>query len=74
MIIPPSIEEDAACLVMNLQARCADLSRRPSSELTELQHRAEDLLHHERFSIRTAAEITRAACILILEERATSNE
>jgi hypothetical protein len=43
------------------------LASKPVAYVEELLHRAEDLRNHEGFSVRTAAEINHAACVLVLE-------
>ncbi len=45
------------------------LASKPTQFLDELLHRAEDERFSPVFTLRTAAEINRAACVLILEER-----
>lgn len=45
------------------------LANKPTQFLQDLLHRADDERFNEAFSVRTAAEINRAACVLILEER-----
>lgn len=46
------------------------LEAKPAAFLEDLQHRAEEARFDENFTTRTAAEINRAACVLILAERA----
>lgn len=43
------------------------LRAKPAGFLQDLQHEAEELAHHETFSVRAAAEINRAAAGLELE-------
>lgn len=45
------------------------LEAKPTEFLQDLQHRADEERFSETFSTRTAAEINRAACQIILEER-----
>ena len=45
------------------------LEGKPTEYLQDLQHRAEQERFNETFSICTAAEINRAACVMILETR-----
>lgn len=45
------------------------LQSKPSQYLFDLLHECESLRSHAVFSIRTASEINRAACTVILEER-----
>ena len=47
----------------------AYLAVKPTDYLEELQHRSEDLIASREFTVRTAAEINRAACVMILEDR-----
>ena len=47
----------------------ACLLSRTDAYLEELLHRSEDLLQADAFSVRAGAEINRAACMIILEER-----
>lgn len=43
------------------------LAGKPRRFLEDLLHEAEELRFHEELSVRAAAEINRAACIMILE-------
>ena len=45
------------------------LNSKPNQFLKDLLHRSEEQRDSAEFSTRTAAEINRAACVLILEER-----
>jgi hypothetical protein len=57
-------------LLMELyQRQRAYLLSKPTVYLIDLKHDCEELLHDERFSYRTAAEINRAAIEMIVEER-----
>lgn len=47
----------------------AYLEAKPTEFLQDLQHRADEERFSETFSTRTAAEINRAACVVVLEER-----
>lgn len=44
------------------------LASKPRRFVEDLLHEAEELKHHEDYSVRAAAEINRAACMMILEE------
>lgn len=50
----------------------AYLESKSTEYLTELQHRSEEGRNSHIFSERTAAEINRTACVVILEKRATA--
>lgn len=43
------------------------LASKPPQFLADLQHEAEELRNNEDFSVRAAAEINRAACVVTLE-------
>ena len=43
------------------------LASKPHQFVADLQHEAEELRNNEDFSVRAAAEINRAACVVILE-------
>lgn len=45
------------------------LADKPTRQLQNLLHEAEELRHDNEFSIRASAEINRAACTVILEQR-----
>jgi hypothetical protein len=45
------------------------LAGKPRQYVEDLKHQAMDLIHHEDFSVRTAAEINRTACVMVLESR-----
>ena len=42
------------------------LATQPRAYVEELLHRSQDLLHASEFSVRTAAEISRTACLMVL--------
>lgn len=44
----------------------AYLASKPRALVEELLHRSEELVHASDFSVRTAAEINRAACVFAL--------
>lgn len=63
--------EHVANQVLGLYERQHDyLMDKPVAVIEELRHRAEESCRSLEFSVRTAAEINRAACVMILERRA----
>ena len=62
----PKIQEQLLALY---RANRRELEQLPEPDLRELLHQAEDLRNSQTFTERTAAEIVRTCCELILEER-----
>jgi len=48
------------------EAQAARLKEKSRRELEDLLHEAEELLHADDFSVRVAAEVNRAACLVLL--------
>ncbi len=65
---PEMIAMQRQVMIMYEKQR-ADLMGKPTVYLEELLHRSEDRRLDHTFTVRTAAEINRAACTLLLEER-----
>ena len=68
-ILAPEIELVAhRILGLYEQQRCY-LADKPTPVLEELRHRCEEASLNENFSVRTAAKINFAACVVLLEAR-----
>ena len=63
------IQSSALAIVALLRERQERLRGESTSVLEDLLHESRDGLTDQRFSVRTAAEINRTACLLLLEER-----
>jgi len=50
------------------------LAGKSESELRDLQHECGELMHHQQFSTRTAAEINFAASEMVLLDRAEASK
>lgn len=58
-----------ADLMVLYQRQRTALLNAGNGELQDIVHDCEELIYHRDFTVRTAAEINRAAATIILEER-----
>ena len=66
------INKTAAELVSIVERRKTEFSSKSSSELRDLVHAAEEMWARDEWSVRTAAEIEKAAALLVLAQRGQS--
>ena len=64
-----AIQSTSQAVLDFYRSQRAWLGQCSTAELVDLQHECDGLRFDQDFSVRTAAEINRTACLLILEER-----
>lgn len=70
----PRVVRVAEGLLRDYRVERRNLRQLPVPELVELEHEMEHLRRHPDFSIRSAAEIVRAAAVMEREERAPNEK
>lgn len=68
----PEIEMIAGKILDEYRKQFRFFANKPEDYLNDIIAAAEDVQHHEDYSIRVGAEVNRAAAVMVLQERTTT--